>query len=75
MNLGSRIAAWRAWKGWTQSQLAEAAGVSRASMCQYEGNGKYQTSPSQDNLEAIVDALGLTMTRFYGRLPKTRRAA
>jgi transcriptional regulator with XRE-family HTH domain len=75
MDLGSRIAAWRTWKGWTQSQLADEAGVSRASMCQYEGAGKYQTDPSQENLSAIVAALGITMARFYGRVPKPRKRA
>lgn len=75
MNLGDRIVAWREWRGMNQRQLAEAADVSRGSMCQYEGRGEYRTAPSQRALAAIVAALGLTMAKFYGPVPKRKRAA
>jgi len=75
MDLGTRLRLWREWKGLNQSQLAEAAGVSRSAMCQYEGAGKYKLSPSQGTLAAIVDALGLSMEKFYGRTPKQKKAA
>lgn len=74
MVLGARITAWRKVKGLTQSQLAEAAGISRAAMCQIEGAGKYKSSPSLESLDAIVKALGLTMAKFYGRVGKPKKA-
>ncbi len=70
MDLGDRIAAWRQVKGLTQRDLAKAIGVSVAAVYQWEGTGESKTSPSQTNLEALVVALGLTMGRFYGRVPK-----
>lgn len=75
MDLGERIAAWRKWKGWTVQQLAEAVGVSAAAAYQWEGSGKSKTHPAQPTLEKIVDAFGLTMERFYGRIPKARAAS
>ncbi len=71
MDLASRIAAWRKLKGLTQRELAEAVGVSAAAVYQWEGTGESKTSPSQPHLEALVDALGLTMEKFYGRIPKS----
>ncbi len=70
MELGSRIDAWLTWKGWDQSQLADAAKLSRGLVCQVIGKGAYKTTPSQKTLTAIVVALGLTFERFYGRVPK-----
>jgi transcriptional regulator with XRE-family HTH domain len=75
MDLGSRIAAWRVWMGWTQAQLAERTGLSRASICQYEGAGKHKSDPSQAALNKIVAAFGLTMTEFYGEIPKPKKPA
>ncbi len=74
MELGDRIAAWRRSKGWTQSQLAEASGLSRAAICQVEGAGKHKMNPSQESLNAMVKALGVTMEKFYGRIPKAKAA-
>ena len=74
MELGSRIAAWLAWKGWTQKQLADEAGLSRGLVCQVVGRGEYKTNPSQETLTAIVAALGLTFEKFYGRVPKTKKS-
>ncbi len=75
MDLASRIASWRKLKGLSQRELAEAVGVSAAAVYQWEGTGESQTSPSQANLEALVEALGLTMARFYGKLPKEVKAS
>lgn len=72
MELGERIREWREWKGWTQAQLADEAKLSRASVCQYEGAGKYHSSPSQNALSAIVKALGLDLAKFYGSIPKRK---
>lgn len=66
-----RIATWRKAKGLTQGALAEAVGVTTSAVSLWESDS---TSPSQVNLEKIVEALGLTMARFYGRLPKRQAA-
>lgn len=75
MDLGQRIAAWRKQKRLTQKQLARKIGVVPATVCFWEGAGATRHFPTQENLQKIVKALGLTMERFYGRLPKPRAAA
>lgn len=75
MDLRTRIRLWREFKGWTQAKLAEQAGLSRASVCHYEGAGKRQSDPSQAALNEIVTALGLTMAKFYGEIPKAKKRA
>jgi transcriptional regulator with XRE-family HTH domain len=72
MTLGSRIAAWRKARGFSQGRLADAVEVTRAAVSQWEDN---QTSPSQAHLAAVVKKFGLTMEQFYGPLPKRERAA
>lgn len=56
----------------TQRALAEAAGVTISAVSLWESGG---TTPSQDHLAKVVEALGLTMARFYGRVPRRREAA
>lgn len=75
LDVGKRIAAWRAAKGWTQQQLAEAVGVTHAAVYQWEGTNGYHATPSLESLGKIVDALGITMERFYGRIPKAKAAS
>lgn len=75
MDLSTRIAAWRKAKGVSQRELAVAVGVSVAAVYQWEGTGESRTSPSQAHLAKLVEALGLTMERFYGRLPKVSNVA
>lgn len=75
MNLAERIALWRQAKGLTQRELADAVGVSAAAVYQWEGTGKSQTDPSMAHLEALVGALGITMRRFYGPVPRRKGAA
>lgn len=75
LDVGKRIAAWRAARGWTQQQLAEAVGVTHAAVYQWEGTNGYHATPSLDNLEKVVAALGITMERFYGRIPKAKAAS
>lgn len=70
MDLAIRIASWRKARGLTQPALASAAGVSVSAVSLWEAG---KSSPSQEHLQAIVDLFGLTMARFYGRVP--RRAA
>jgi transcriptional regulator with XRE-family HTH domain len=75
LDVGKRIAAWRASRGWTQQQLADAVGVTHAAVYQWEGTKGHQTTPSLESLEKVVDALGITMERFYGRIPKASKAS
>jgi transcriptional regulator with XRE-family HTH domain len=70
MNLGSRITRWREAKRLTRQDLARAVGVTDAAVYQWEATDDNKTTPSVAHLEMIVGALGLTMVRFYGRLPK-----
>lgn len=74
MDLGTRIAAWRRAKGYSQTQLAEKIGVTVAAVSYWEG-GEKQTSPTHEHLEAVVAALGITMERFYGRIPAAKKAS
>lgn len=66
MTVGARIAAWRKVRNLSQQELAELVEVTHAAVYQWE---KRQTTPSQDHLEAVAKALGLTMEKFYGRIP------
>ena len=73
MGIAIRIAAWRKARGLTQAAIARTVGVSVSAASLWEAG---LANPSQRNLEKIVEALGLTMARFYGPLPKrTRKAA
>ncbi len=56
-------------------ELARAVGVSAAAVYQWEGTGESQTTPSVAHLTAIAAAFGLTMERFFGQVPRTRRAS
>lgn len=75
VDLGTRIAAWRKAKGWSQRELAERLGLTASAIYQWEGTGEHQSRPSLQNLEALVVELGITMERFYGRLPKEAKAS
>mgnify|MGYP001566014088 CR=1 FL=1 len=71
VDIGSRIATWRTAKGLTRRELAEAIGITPPAVYQWEDG---TTMPSTTNLAAVADALGLTMAKFYGRLPTTKVA-
>ena len=71
-DVGRRIAAWRQIKGMSVLQLAKAVGLTAAAIYQWEGTGSHKTEPSQDNLRRVVAALGLTMARFWGALPRSK---
>lgn len=75
MELGVRIAGWRKAKGLTQRELAERIGVSPAAVYQWEGCGDAKTKPALVHLEKLVDVLGISMERFYGRVPKPKASA
>lgn len=71
MELHSRIKAWLRAKGMTQKALAAAVGVSQGAV---SGWVKGDFPPTQKNLDAIVDALGITMAEFYGDVPPPKDA-
>jgi len=72
MDLGARIAGWRKSKGLSERELAEKIGVTAPAVYQWE-DGK--TIPSTKNLMAIAELMGVTMERFYGRVPPQKRAS
>ena len=74
VDLGTRINTWRRHRGLTQTALAEAVGVTVAAVSLWESAGKNKTVPTQGNLSAIVEALGITMSQFYGTLPRVKAA-
>ncbi len=75
MDLGPRIASWRKAKGMSRLELARAVGVSAAAVYQWEGTGESKTTPSVAHLTAIAEAFGVSMERFYGHVPKGRKAS
>ena len=72
MKLGKRILLWRKHYGLSQSEVAERIGISPEAVSQWEHD---VTSPTTENLQGFAGALGLPMERFYGELPKRKRAA
>lgn len=72
MELGVRIKAWLGAKGMTQLDLARSIEMSPA-VVSYWIRGK--CSPSDASLGLVVDALDLTREKFYGRVPKPKKAA
>lgn len=70
MDLGSRISAWLRIRGMTQKALARSVGVTPGAVTAWV---KGESSPTQKNLQGVVDALGLSMAEFYGSMPKPRR--
>jgi len=70
MDVGARIASWRKAKGLSQRELADAVGVTPATIYQWEGTGRSRTNPTLTNLEAVARALGVTMARFFGVVPR-----
>ena len=72
MELSERIQRWREHKGVTQAALAKSLGISPSAVAQWELG---DTKPSVGHLDKLVTALGITMERFYGNVPKTRAAS
>jgi len=71
MELSERIRAWRKARSLSQKDLARRVDVSDAAVSMWETG---ETEPTQDNLRSVVDAFGLTMASFYGRIPKPKAA-
>jgi transcriptional regulator with XRE-family HTH domain len=60
--LQKRIKSLRELRGWSQGRLAEASGVSRATINGLEAG---RSRPVLDTVEAIAKAFGLTLSEFY----------
>lgn len=67
MDLPIRIASWRRAKGLTQRDIATACGVGTPAVSMWETGA---STPSPRHLAAAVARLGLTMAKFYGRVPR-----
>lgn len=74
MELGERIEAWCKATGKTYQELADAAGVTVASVYQWIGSGKTQTTPRHEHLVAIVEEFGATMEQFFGKVPPAKKS-
>ncbi len=59
--LGSRIKALRAKRGWTQTQLARRAGISRGYLARLEIN---RHDPALSALQKLAKALGVRIGRL-----------
>jgi transcriptional regulator with XRE-family HTH domain len=66
--IGERIYAWRERHARiTQAALARKVGVTRAAVSQWESGC---AEPTHARLKSVVDALGITMPRFWGVVPR-----
>src|SRR5215213_8957742 len=68
-DFGLLVGILRSIPNWTQAELAEAAGVDRASISDYERGIK---TPSRKTLEKIVKAVGVPLARAERLLPILR---
>ncbi|ANY74553.1 Transcriptional regulator [Paenibacillus lactis] len=64
MTYGSRIAKLREQKGWTQEELSELIGISRASLSHYEQNRR---KPNLETLTRLADIFETTIDKIIGR--------
>lgn len=64
MELGENIAILRRNKGWTQAELAKAAGLSRGYIAAIEEGGK----PSLRALAVIAESLEVEIKQLYGEV-------
>lgn len=72
MDINVRLTRWREHKGMTKSSLAAAADTTPQAVDRIESG---DSMPSLHMLEQLVKALGLTMEKFYGQLPKRESKA
>jgi transcriptional regulator with XRE-family HTH domain len=70
VELGERIKLWRKARGLTQQDLAETCDITVSAVSLWESGGGI----SQKHLALVVDLFGVSMERFYGRVPKARAA-
>jgi transcriptional regulator with XRE-family HTH domain len=71
VTVGERIRAWRTTADMSERDLADKMGLTPPAIYQWERHGKV---PSLGNLEKLVEIFGITMERFYGPLPKAKKA-
>jgi transcriptional regulator with XRE-family HTH domain len=64
MNIGSRIAYLRDRRGWTQEELSQALGISRASLSHYEKNRR---EPDSETLTKFADVFNVSLDYLVGR--------
>lgn len=67
-----RIRLWREFRGLSQTELADRAGMDKTKVCRLESG---ELIVRAIDLETIAGALGVTMPKFYGRIPKPAKAA
>ncbi len=68
LEIGRRIRDWRLWRGWSQQQLAEAAGMSQSGVVHLE---KGDTNPQIGTLRDISSAFGKTLRELMlGSVPE-----
>jgi transcriptional regulator with XRE-family HTH domain len=72
IELGERIARWRESRDLTQAALAAKLGLTAGAVANWEVS---TATPTQANLQKLVDALDITMAQFWGRVPAKRRKA
>ena len=73
MSFGAQLRVLREARGWTQGQLAEHAGVSKANVANLEQG---RVGPTWETVQALGDALGVDCTAFRavgGAAGKSRR--
>ncbi|MFC4776147.1 helix-turn-helix domain-containing protein [Paenibacillus sp. GCM10023252] len=64
MSIGSRIAALRDERGWTQEQTAGELGISRAALSHYEKNRR---EPDTETLSKFADLFKVSIDYLVGR--------
>ncbi len=69
MSMPQRIRRWRTWAGMSVPEMAAAAEVTPDAAYMWENEGEHGTTPRQENLIAVVDAFGITLSLFYGEPP------
>jgi transcriptional regulator with XRE-family HTH domain len=70
MDLGTRIRLWREARGLNQRDFAKQVGVTPSAVSYWESAA---CEPTHESVEKIADALGITVSRFWGEVPKARR--
>ncbi len=70
LNVGNKIKALRLASDLTQEELANRARLTKGFISQLE-NEKFQTSISLDSLADILDALGVSLSDFFGDTGET----